>query len=219
MNKKLAQIEKEVIHCTQCPGLATYIREVGEKKVKRYRNETYWARPVPGFGDPDPKLVIIGLAPGAHGANRTGRMFTGDSSGDWLYRALYETGFATQPESEHKDDGLQLKEAFVTAPVRCAPPQNKPTAEEIRTCTPYLARELASFKNVKTIICLGGIGFKAYCSIAGLKGLKFGHHHRFDLGNGVRLISSYHPSRQNTNTGRLLWDSWLAVFQEARRTI
>lgn len=179
----------------------------------------YWGKPVPGFGDPNAEVLIIGLAPAAHGANRTGRMFTGDSSGDWLYKALYETGFANQPESYSIEDGLKLKNVYITAIGRCAPPQNKPTSEEIKNCSPYLESEIELLKNVKVILCLGGLSFNRFCKLHQLKGLKFSHQGSYPLDNGKVLVSSYHPSRQNTNTGKLKWEDWLRVFVAVRKLI
>ncbi len=179
----------------------------------------YWGKPVPGFGDPMASVLIVGLAPAAHGANRTGRMFTGDSSGDWLFRALYETGFATQAESTSRSDGLELKDAYIVSIARCAPPQNKPTTEEIKICSTFLTRELEYFENAKAIICLGGLAFNQFCRLQNLKGLKFGHGLTYELPDGRKLIASYHPSRQNTNTGKLIWVDWLSIFQMARKLI
>jgi len=215
----LTQLGEQIIQCRQCPRLVEHREAIAEKKVRRYRDHTYWGKPVPGFGDPDPRVLIIGLAPAAHGANRTGRMFTGDSSGDWLYQALYEAGFSNQPESYALDDGLALSDVFITAVARCAPPQNNLTAREIANCSPFLEKELALFTNLRVILCLGGVAFKRYCQFNGLKGLEFGHHKLYELDNGLTLMASYHPSRQNTNTGRLKWDDWLGVFREVRGKI
>ncbi len=213
----LSEMEAAIPRCTKCSRLITYTREVAEKKVKRYRDEPYWGKPVPGFGDHNARLLIIGLAPGAHGANRTGRMFTGDDSGHWLYKALYETGFASQPQSESRDDGMQLRDAYISAIVRCAPPQNKPTAEERRNCSFYLEEELRIMRRqLKVVICLGHMAFGQYCRIEKLHGLEFGHLYTYTLKDKATLICSYHPSRQNTNTGRLKWEPWLAVFKTAR---
>lgn len=210
--KALEKLNKEIINCEKCERLIPYIKEVGEKKVKRFREWDYWAKPVPGFGDPFAEVLIIGLAPAAHGANRTGRMFTGDSSGDWLYKALYETGFASQPDSTASDDGLTLTNVYIAAVGRCAPPQNKLLTSEIENCLPFLEKELELLENVKVILCLGGLAFNRYRRLRGLKGLKFAHGNIFHLEDETILISSYHPSRQNTNTGKLKWDAWLKVF-------
>jgi uracil-DNA glycosylase family 4 len=201
--------------CRKCPRLVEYIRDVAKVKVKRYSEWEYWGRPLAGFGDPNAKLLIIGLAPAAHGGNRTGRMFTGDSSGDWLIRALYETGFASQPTSERSDDGLKLKSAYVTAAVRCAPPDNKPTKEEIANCSCYLAEEIKLLKNVKVVLALGKVAFNAYTSLQNIKGLEFKHAAAYDLSD-IALVASYHPSRQNTQTGKLTWDAWIGVFRKIR---
>lgn len=213
----LSEIEAAIPKCMKCSRLITYIHEVAEKKVRRYRDQTYWGKPVPGFGDHKARLLIIGLAPGAHGANRTGRMFTGDDSGNWLFKALYETGFANQPESVSRDDGMQLYDAYISAIVRCAPPQNKPTAEERRNCSIYLEEELRIMrKQLKVVICLGRMAFEQYCRIEKLHGLAFGHLYTYTMKDKATLICSYHPSRQNTNTGRLTWEPWLDVFKTAR---
>jgi uracil-DNA glycosylase family 4 len=195
--------------------------QVAEKKVRRYAEWEYWGKPVPGFGDPAAWLLIIGLAPAAHGANRTGRMFTGDDSGKWLYQALYETGFASQPDSSSRDDGLQLKGCYITATCRCAPPQNKVTAAEMANCSSYLRDELVILKNVSDILCLGRVAFDNLCRLYGLKGLEFRHNRTHSVtltlptGNRtVQLTTSYHPSRQNTQTGKLKWPDWLKVFQD-----
>jgi uracil-DNA glycosylase family 4 len=189
---------------------------VGQTKVKRFSNEKYWARPLPSWGDPNARLLIIGLAPAAHGGNRTGRMFTGDSSGDWLARAMYETQFANKPTSRSKNDGLILKDAYITAAVRCAPPNNKPLGLELANCSQYLLEELKILENIQIVLTLGKISFDAYCKAIGLKGLTFRHgvHHITD--NNKILLASYHPSRQNTNTGRLTWQMWVEIFRRAR---
>ncbi len=163
--RTLAQLSKTVTECRLCPRLVAYREEIGRVRRRAYADQEYWSRPVPGFGDPKAKVVIVGLAPGAHGANRTGRMFTGDRSGEFLYRALYETGFANQSQSISRNDGLELINAYITAPVRCAPPDNKPSREEILTCRPYLARELDLLREKRVVVALGGIGFDAYLSI------------------------------------------------------
>jgi uracil-DNA glycosylase len=214
--KAIEKLAKEIAACTKCPRLTVYTRGIAEKKVRRFNDWTYWGKPVPGFGDANAELLIIGLAPAAHGANRTGRMFTGDSSGDWLYRALYETGFANQPNSASKDDGLQLTNVFISAVARCAPPDNKPLPEEIANCSPYLEKEIELLHNVKVILCLGHISFNHYCKLHGLKGLDFAHGKKHKLNNGITLVTSYHPSKQNTQTGRLKWEDWLRVFSEIR---
>jgi len=198
-----------------CPRLTQYIKQIGQTKVKRFANEKYWSRPLPSWGDPNARLLIVGLAPAAHGGNRTGRMFTGDSSGDWLVRAMYETGFANKPTSVSRGDGLMLKDAYITAAVRCAPPNNKPLPSEIAKCSQYLLAELKLMKNIKIVLALGKIGFDAYCRASGLQRLVFGHGARYSTDDKI-LLASYHPSRQNTNTGKLTWHMWLGIFKIAK---
>lgn len=212
-------LDEQIISCTRCPRLVRYTREVASKKVRRFAEWDYWGKPVPGLGDARAQVLIIGLAPAAHGANRTGRMFTGDSSGDWLYRALYETRFANQPVSTSRDDGLQVRNVFITAVCRCAPPGNKPLPSEIENCSVFIEREIELLTKVKVVLCLGHIAFNRYCKLQKLKGLRFSHGKKFKLRDGKILISSYHPSRQNTNTGRLKWNAWLSVFQDIRSII
>jgi len=211
----LDKLHARIITCQKCPRLVKYVRNVAKVKVKRYRDWEYWSKPLPGFGDPDARLLIIGLAPAAHGGNRTGRMFTGDSSGDWLVRALYENGFANQVSSERKDDGLELKGVYITAILRCAPPENKPTREEIDSCACYLVEELKILKNVNVILALGTLAFNTYTSMHNIKGLKFAHGVFYNLGD-ITLVASYHPSRQNTQTGKLKWEEWISVFTKIR---
>ena len=212
---KLQWINHKVIGCTRCPRLSQYIKQIGQEKVKRFISEEYWARPLPSWGDPNARLLIVGLAPAAHGGNRTGRMFTGDGSGDWLARAMYQSGFANMPTSRSKDDGLVLKDAYITAAIRCAPPDNKPLTIELMNCSQYLVSELQILKNIKVILMLGKIGFDAYCRAAGLRKIRFSHGASYEI-NGKMLLASYHPSRQNTNTGKLTWQMWLDIFKKAR---
>jgi uracil-DNA glycosylase family 4 len=193
----------------------SYTRLVGKNKVRRYSNEEYWAKPVTGFGDTDAKLLIIGLAPGAHGANRTGRLFTGDHSGQWLMKALYEIGFSNNPSSISAKDGLFLKNVFITSCLRCAPPSNKPLNSELVNCSNYLVKELEVLKKVKVVITLGHIAFHTYCKINDLKKLQFYHLAKYRI-NDKHLIVSYHPSRQNTNTQKLTWPMWINVFDLAK---
>lgn len=193
----------------------SYTRLVGKNKVRRYSNEEYWAKPVTGFGDIDANLLIIGLAPGAHGANRTGRLFTGDHSGQWLMRALYEIGFSNIPSSISAKDGLILKNVFITSCVRCAPPSNKPLNSELVNCSNYLIKELEILKKVKVVITLGHIAFQTFCKINDLKKLQFYHLAKYRI-NDKHLIVSYHPSRQNTNTQKLTWPMWINVFDLAK---
>jgi uracil-DNA glycosylase family 4 len=225
LNEGFRILTREVVACERCPRLREYCRGVAEVKRRAYRDWTYWGKPVPPFGDPRARLLVIGLAPAAHGANRTGRMFTGDRSGDFLYRALYETGFASQPESRSREDGLTLAGAYITGAVRCAPPENKPKPEEFRNCRPYLERELDLLKDLRVVVALGRIAFDAYLTILRDRGLirsrgayAFGHdiEHRVTDGSPV-LISSYHPSQQNTSTGKLTALMLRQVFERARR--
>jgi uracil-DNA glycosylase family 4 len=218
-------LQREIVGCQRCPRLVAYRAEVGRVKRRAYRDWDYWAKPVPGFGDPHARLLLIGLAPGAHGANRTGRMFTGDSSGDFLYKVLFATGFASQPTSASRDDGLKLTDAYISAAVRCAPPGNKPAIEEIRTCRPYLDLELELLTNVQVVVALGRLAFDVYLGIlrgqgkiARRSGFVFAHEAEHHTGEGQPLlISSYHPSQQNTSTGKLTEAMFRAVFQRARR--
>jgi uracil-DNA glycosylase family 4 len=213
----LRRVNERIIQCKMCPRLTKYIGEVGKTKTKKYIDEAYWAKPVPSFGDPHPKLLVIGLAPAANGGNRTGRIFTGDSSGDWLVKALFETGFANKPTSISNDDGLILKDAYLTATVRCAPPQNKPNPSEISNCSQYLISEMKILeKTTKVIVTLGKIAFDAYCNVCHVKDLKFGHNKIYPMHDDKSLIVSYHPSRRNTNTGTLTWQMWINIFETAR---
>ena len=221
----LAVLQQEVISCQLCPRLVAYRTEIGRVKRRAYREWDYWAKPVPSFGDPNTRMLILGLAPGAHGSNRTGRPFTGDGSGATLYRVLYRAGFASQPESRSRDDELRLTDAYITAAVRCAPPGNKPATEEIRTCRRYLERELHSLPKVQVVVALGKIAFDVYLSILRDRGIiksrapyVFGHNlvYRIAPGSPV-LVSSYHPSQQNTSTGKLNEKMLLDVFRRARK--
>ena len=212
----LGKLNARVTQCILCPRLAEYVKMVGEQKVKRFSQENYWARPLPSWGDPKARLLIVGLAPAAHGGNRTGRMFTGDSSGDWLMRAMHETGFASKPTSQSKDDGLVLTDAYITAALRCAPPANKPTPVELANCSQYLLAELEMLKEVRVILALGRIGFEAYCRAARVEKAAFGHGRQYELERGMVLLASYHPSRQNTNTGKLSWTMWIDIFRKVR---
>ena len=193
---------------------------------RRYQGQTYWAKPLPGFGDPNARLLIVGLAPAAHGGNRTGRMFTGDRSGDWLYGALYAHGFANQPHSEDRNDGLKLKDCYITAAVRCAPPQNKPLLEEFRRCRPYLVQEIRLLRNAKVVIALGKIAFDAFLAAYQENGRaipkprpKFGHGALVVLPGDLRLICSYHPSQQNTFTGKLTRQMFDHIFAQVRAAL
>lgn len=212
----LKELNARISNCALCPRLAAYIRQVGREKVKRFADQEYWARPLSGWGDPRARLLIVGLAPAAHGGNRTGRMFTGDCSGDWLMKAMHETGFATGPASTSRDDGLALKDAYITAALRCAPPGNKPTADELANCLPFLSAELAVLKKVRVVLALGGIAFGSFCRAEKVKPGPFGHGLQYAVSGGRVLVASYHPSRQNTNTGRLTWEMWIGVFRAMR---
>jgi uracil-DNA glycosylase len=223
--KALQILESQIVACEQCPRLVEYRAEVGRVKRRAYRDWNYWAKPVPGFGDPKARLLLVGLAPGAHGANRTGRMFTGDSSGDFLYKVLFAAGFASQPTSVSRDDGLKLMDAYISAAVRCAPPDNKPTVEEIRTCRPYMKRELELLETVAVVVALGRLAFDVYLAIlrdqgkiTRRSGFIFAHDAEHRTGQDQPLlISSYHPSQQNTSTGKLTEAMLRAVFERARR--
>ncbi len=215
----LNQHQLAITSCKRCPRLIPYIQEVAKNKVKRFMDEDYWGKPVPGFGAPDPRVLIIGLAPAAHGANRTGRMFTGDSSGDWLYKALYDTGFCSKTQSVSADDGMKLTDIYITALARCAPPENKPLPLEIANCSSYLQAELDHFKSLQVVICLGGLAFKHYCKMKGYKGLVFAHAAIYKPDNDPVLIASYHPSQQNTNTGKLKWKEWVGIFKTLRKQL
>jgi uracil-DNA glycosylase len=217
-------LNREIVACELCPRLRAYDREVARVKRRAYLDSQYWGKPVPGFGDSQARVLLIGLAPGAHGANRTGRMFTGDRSGDFLYRALHETGFASQAESRSREDGLELHGAYIAAAARCAPPDNKPLPEELVRCRPYLERELDLLKQVRVVVVLGGVALRAYLGILRDRGLiqsmaafKFGHNLLYRPGAGLpALIASYHPSQQNTSTGKLTAEMLRQVFEKAR---
>ncbi len=225
MSDALDILKRDVIACERCPKLREYCQGVAEVKRRAYRDWVYWGKPVPPFGDPRARLLVIGLAPAAHGGNRTGRMFTGDRSGDFLYRALHETGFASQAESRSRDDGLTLAGAYITAAVRCAPPDNKPAVDEFRNCRPYLERELDLLKDLRVVVALGRIAFDAYLTILRDLGVirsraafAFGHNREHPMGPGMPvLVSSYHPSQQNTSTGKLTAQMLRQVFERARR--
>jgi len=217
-----------VIACELCPRLRGWCAKVARERVKRFRDHDYWGRPVPGFGDPRARLLIIGLAPAAHGANRTGRVFTGDGvggSGDFLMSALHRAGFANIPTSHAPDDGLRLRDAFIAAAVRCAPPDNKPTPEEIAACQPHLEAEIAALPNVRVVAALGRIAFEAYLRLLKQQGVavtprpSFGHNLAHRLPHGITVIGCYHPSRQNTNTGKLTAPMMDEVFVRAKSTV
>jgi uracil-DNA glycosylase family 4 len=236
----LRVLQQKVIACERCPRLIRYCRTVAQEKRRMYRDHEYWGKPLPSFGDPNAGLLILGLAPAAHGGNRTGRMFTGDRSGDFLYRALYEKGFANLPESSHRDDGLELRGCYITASLRCAPPQNKPLPEELRNCQSYLERELGLLPSVRAVLALGRIAFDAYLRLVysdrltkrvssgarnpvphallpARSSFRFAHGASFPLPSGLpRLFASYHPSQQNTQTGKLTPQMMRAVLEDVQ---
>ena len=227
--KTIQQLQQRIIACRLCPRLVEYREWVARTKRRMYREEEYWGRPVPGFGDPFAKVLVVGLAPAAHGGNRTGRVFTGDRSGDWVYGTLYRFGFANQPHSVNLDDGIALKDVYITAAARCAPPANKPLREELQTCRPYLLREMELLKDLRVVVALGKIAFDAYLDayqqIAHPDGPlpkprpRFGHGATYRLTNTLTLIASYHPSQQNTQTGRLTRGMFDSIFAAARSLV
>jgi len=219
----LVRVRESIITCERCPRLRTYCKGIGETKRRAYREQTYWARPVPGFGDPRARVLILGLAPGAHGANRTGRPFTGDGSGFFMYPVLHETGFASQPGGVSRDDGLRLREAWIASVVRCAPPKDKPTPQEVRNCSVHLTAELGQLSRLRVVVCLGKIAFDGYLAYLVSMGIivrksayQFAHGSRYELPNGIYLLCSYHPSLRNTNTGRLDHAMFTRIFVQAR---
>lgn len=216
-------LRESIITCELCPRLRAYCTTIGELRRKAYRDESYWARPVPGFGDPHARILLLGLAPGAHGANRTGRPFTGDGSGNFMFPVLHSVGLASQPTGTGRDDGLRLRHAWIGSVVRCAPPADKPTSQEVRNCSVHLSRELALLPKVRVVVCLGKIAWDGY--LAHLQGLGvverrsaylFGHAAEYRLPNGLHLLGSYHPSLRNTNTGRLDAVRFTRIFVRAR---
>ena len=221
--RRLDAVERRIVRCRLCPRLVAHRERVACEKVARFRSETYWGRAVPGFGDSGARLLVVGLAPAAHGGNRTGRVFTGDESGNWLYAALHRAGFANQPTSTRRDDGLVLHDAFVTAVARCAPPANKPTREEIATCRQHLLGELDALRALRVVIALGKIAHDGFLATLRARGdevprpvPRFGHAAEHPLPSGLVLLCSYHPSQQNTFTGKLTRPMLDAVFRRAR---
>jgi uracil-DNA glycosylase len=215
----LLALEETIIACRQCPRLVSWREQVAQQKRRAYRDWEYWGQPVPGFGDPFGRVLVVGLAPGAHGSNRTGRMFTGDSSGDFLYPALHRAGFASQPTAIQRGDGLELRDLFITAVCRCAPPDNKPTSDEVTICLPYVQQEIKLLPNIQVVVALGQIAFDNILRLYGLRGKTylFGHGAAFPLGPGLpHLVASYHPSRQNTQTGRLTPSMFDSIWASAR---
>ncbi|HWG73287.1 MAG TPA: uracil-DNA glycosylase [Acidimicrobiales bacterium] len=215
--EQLAALATEISGCRACPRLVAWREQVARQRRAAYRDEVYWGRPVPGFGDPQATVLVAGLAPAAHGGNRTGRVFTGDRSGDWLFASLHRTGFANQATSRHPGDGLALQGAYVSAAVRCAPPANRPTRQERDTCLPYLARELEALRDVRVVVALGAFAYEATAAIVGVRPRpRFGHLVEVPAAAGRTVVCSYHPSQQNTFTGRLSEDMLDAVFVRAR---
>ena len=222
---RLLQIRESIVSCERCPRLRDYCRGIGETKRRAYQDQTYWARPVSGFGDPHARVLILGLAPGAHGANRTGRPFTGDGSGFFMYPVLHELGFASQPTGTHRDDGLKLRHAWICSVVRCAPPGDKPTPQEIRNCATHLAAEIEALPKIRVVVCLGKIAFDAYLNYLKRRGqlprraeYVFGHGARYEMADGLVLLASYHPSNQNTATGKLTREMFVEIFRQAARS-
>ena len=220
----LNDLNARIIVCERCPRLRAYCAEVARVRRRQYADQEYWGRPVPSFGDPKARVLILGLAPGAHGSNRTGRPFTGDGSGNFLYPVLYEAGFASQPIAVSRNDGMKLTDLQITAVARCAPPANKPAPEELRNCAPWLDEELRLLRNLRVVVCLGKIAFDGLLAHAQRTGqLKsrsafvFSHGAEYTLPNGLRALASYHPSLQNTNTGKLTRPMFLAIFLRARQ--
>ena len=224
MSSWLVQLNADVVSCTRCPRLIDHCRKIAREKRRAYLDWDYWGKPVPGFGDPNARILILGLAPGAHGSNRTGRPFTGDGSGYFMYPVLYKAGLASQPTATHKGDGLKLKGAYITAVARCAPPGNKPTPTELANCSEFLDRELEGLNKVQVVLVLGKIAFDGYLGYLKRRGVVqtkaeyvFGHGVKYRLPNGKILLASYHPSMQNTLTGKLTEKMFLKVVQEATR--
>jgi uracil-DNA glycosylase len=219
----LQQVHRQIVECDRCDRLRSYCARIAREKKAAHRNDAYWGRPVHGFGDPDARVLVLGLAPAAHGANRTGRVFTGDGSGDFLMTAMHHAGFANLTTSQHADDGLVLKDAYITATVRCAPPDNKPTPAEIVACHTHLAAEVAALPRISVIVALGRIGFDAAWRLLAARGVTmrprpaFGHGLVYRPAGDPAVIASYHPSRQNTNTGKLTPPMLASVFATARR--
>ena len=220
MPSQFDQLNKEIIACRKCPRLVSWREEVARVKRKAYKDEEYWGKPVPGFGDPKARVLVVGLAPGAHGSNRTGRQFTGDASGGFLFPALHRAGFANQPSAESRSDGLILKDMYITASARCAPPNNKPSPEELNNCQPYLEREIELLKP-KVIVCLGRISFERILKIYSARnfGWKFSHGALYELMTDHWLLCSYHPSQQNTLTGKLKVKMFDDIWNKAKELI
>jgi len=225
MEKFLDEIEKQLVSCRKCPRLVAWREEVARVKRRAYRDQEYWGKPVPGFGDPEARILVLGLAPGAHGSNRTGRMFTGDGSGNFLYPALFRAGLASQPDATARTDGLVLKDVFISAVCRCAPPENKPTREEIMNCLPWLEQEVRALSRLQGVVVLGKIALDGLLTLPDYANLPkkqfpFGHDRFFETLPGLPwILCSYHPSLQNTQTGRLTTDMFDQIWQTAKRTL
>jgi uracil-DNA glycosylase family 4 len=220
----LSKLNREIIACTRCPRLVAYREQIAREKRRAYLDCEYWGKPVPGFGDPNARVLVLGLAPGAHGSNRTGRPFTGDASGKFMYPILHETGFSNQPNATGRGDGLKLKGLYITAAARCAPPDNKPLPRELANCAEFLERELDGLKKVKVVVALGKIAFEAYLNflkrrslLTSRKAYVFQHAAKYEMADGKTLLASYHPSNQNTQTGKLTREMFLGIFKEAAR--
>ncbi len=222
----LAQLNREVVACTRCPRLVEYREGIAREKRRAYLDWDYWGKPVPGFGDPNASVLVLGLAPGAHGSNRTGRPFTGDASGKFMYPILFDAGFSNQPNATDRQDGLELKNLYITAAVRCAPPDNKPLPQELANCAHYLEREMEGLEKVRVVVALGRIGFEAYLNYLKRRGLlqsksayEFRHGAGYKMPDGKTLLASYHPSNQNTQTGKLTRQMFKDIFKDAARLV
>jgi uracil-DNA glycosylase family 4 len=222
-DRNLRELSDRITNCELCPRLRDHCRKIAQRRKREFAEEDYWARPVAGFGDPHARLLIVGLAPGAHGSNRTGRVFTGDASGVWLYEALHRYGWASQPSARFRDDGLELTDCYITAAARCAPPNNRPTQEELDRCRPFLEQEINLLGGIRVVLALGRIGWESWLRAAGWwerltvkERPRFGHGAEATLPNGTLLLASFHPSRQNTNTGRLTRSMWYRIFDRVR---
>jgi uracil-DNA glycosylase family 4 len=222
--KSLTELNARIVQCKKCSRLREHCTNIAHVRRRAYAEWEYWGRPVPSFGDPEARVLILGLAPGAHGSNRTGRPFTGDGSGEFLYPVLHEAGFASQPRAVSRDDGMTLTDLWITSVGRCAPPDNKPTPEELRNCAPWLDEEIGLLKNLRVVVCLGRIAFDGLLawaqragSLSSRAGYTFAHGAEYTFPNGLKVVTSYHPSLQNTNTGKLTRPMFLAIFNRARQ--